>query len=75
MYVDYQSWYDFKRKNLFANEIISENESSAENEIEGEEILELGEINTETNVQKTKTKKNQLKILFYKITILKIKNI
>ena len=56
MYVDYQSWYDFKRKNLFANEIISENESSAENEIEGEEILELGEINTETNVQKTEEK-------------------
>jgi hypothetical protein len=73
MYVDYQSWYDFKRKNLFANEIISENESSTENEIEGEEILELGEINNETNVQKLK--KNQLKILFYKITILKIKNI
>lgn len=56
MYVDYQSWYDFKRKNLFANEIISENDSSAENEIEGEEILELGEINTETNVQKTEEK-------------------
>ncbi len=56
MYVDYQSWYDFKRKNLFANEIISENESSAENEIEGEEILELGEINTETNIQKTEEK-------------------
>ena len=56
IYVDYQSWYDFKRKNLFANEIISENESSAENEIEGEEILELGEINTETNVQKTEEK-------------------
>ena len=56
MYVDYQSWYDFKRKNLFANEIISENESSAENEIEGEEILELVEINNETNVQKTEEK-------------------
>lgn len=56
MYVDYQSWYDFKRKNLFANEIISENDSSTENEIEGEEILELGEINTETNVQKTEEK-------------------
>lgn len=56
MYVDYQSWYDFKRKNLFANEIISENDNSAENEIEGEEILELGEINTETNVQKTEEK-------------------
>ena len=56
MYVDYQSWYDFKRKNLFANEIISENDSSAENEVEGEEILELGEINTETNVQKTEEK-------------------
>lgn len=56
MYVDYQSWYDFKRKNLFANEIISENDSSAENEIEGEEILELGEINTETNIQKTEEK-------------------
>lgn len=53
MYVDYQSWYDFKRKNLFANEIISENDNSAENEVEGEEILELGEINNETNVQKT----------------------
>ena len=56
MYVDYQSWYDFKRKNLFANEIISENDNSAENEVEGEEILELGEINTETNVQKTEEK-------------------
>ena len=56
MYVDYQSWYDFKRKNLFANEIISENESSAENEIEGEEILELGEINNEINIQKTEEK-------------------
>lgn len=56
MYVDYQSWYDFKRKNLFANEIISENESSAENEIEGEEILELVEINNETNIQKTEEK-------------------
>lgn len=56
MYVDYQSWYDFKRKNLFANEIISENDNSAENEIEGEEILELGEINTETNIQKTEEK-------------------
>ena len=56
MYVDYQSWYDFKRKNLFANEIISENDSSTENEIEGEEILELGEINNETNIQKTEEK-------------------
>ena len=56
MYVDYQSWYDFKRKNLFANEIISENDNSAENEIEGEEILELVEINNETNVQKTEEK-------------------
>lgn len=56
MYVDYQSWYDFKRKNLFTNEIISENDNSAENEIEGEEILELGEINNETNVQKTEEK-------------------
>lgn len=56
MYVDYQSWYDFKRKNLFANEIISENDNSAENEVEGEEILELVEINNETNVQKTEEK-------------------
>ena len=56
MYVDYQSWYDFKRKNLFANEIISENDNSAENEVEGEEILELGEINNETNIQKTQEK-------------------
>ena len=56
MYVDYQSWYDFKRKNLFANEIISENDNSAENEIEGEEILELGEINNEINIQKTEEK-------------------
>ena len=56
MYVDYQSWYDFKRKNLFANEIISENDNSAENEVEGEEILELVEINTEANVQKTEEK-------------------
>ncbi|WP_374360119.1 hypothetical protein [Cloacibacterium sp.] len=56
MYVDYQSWYDFKRKNLFANEIISENDNSAENEVEGEEILELVEINNEANVQKTEEK-------------------
>ena len=56
IYVDYQSWYDFKRKNLFANEIISENDNSAENEVEGEEILELVEINNETNVQKTEEK-------------------
>ena len=56
MYVDYQSWYDFKRKNLFANEIISENDNSAENEVEGEEILELGEINNETKIQKTEEK-------------------
>lgn len=56
MYVDYQSWYDFKRKNLFANEIISENDSSTENEIEGEEILELVEINNEINIQKTEEK-------------------
>ena len=63
MYVDYQSWYDFKRKNLFANEIISENESSAENEIEGEEILELVEINNETNIQKTEEKSIENNIL------------
>ena len=63
MYVDYQSWYDFKRKNLFANEIISENDNSAENEVEGEEILELGEINNETNVQKTEEKSIENNIL------------
>lgn len=63
MYVDYQSWYDFKRKNLFANEIISENDNSAENEVEGEEILELVEINNETNVQKTEEKSIENNIL------------
>lgn len=63
MYVDYQSWYDFKRKNLFANEIISENDSSTENEVEGEEILELVEINNETNVQKTEEKSIENNIL------------
>lgn len=63
MYVDYQSWYDFKRKNLFANEIISENDNSAENEVEGEEILELVEINTETNIQKTEEKSIENTIL------------
>ena len=63
MYVDYQSWYDFKRKNLFANEIISENDNSAENEVEGEKILELVEINNETNVQKTEEKSIENNIL------------
>lgn len=63
MYVDYQSWYDFKRKNLFANEIISENDNSAENEVEGEEILELVEINNETNIQKTEEKSIENNIL------------
>ena len=33
IYVGYQSWYDFKKKHLFADEIISENEENSEKEI------------------------------------------
>ena len=33
IYAGYQSWYDFKKKHLFADEIISENEENSEKEI------------------------------------------
>ena len=41
IYAGYQSWYDFKKNHLFANEIISENEKPSEIIIADEEKLEI----------------------------------
>ena len=41
IYSGYQSWYDFKKNHLFANEIISENEKPSEIIIADEEKLEI----------------------------------
>ena len=41
IYAGYQSWYDFKKNHLFANEFISENEKPSEIIIADEEKLEI----------------------------------
>ena len=41
IYAGYQSWYDFKKNHLFANEIISEHEKPSEIIIADEEKLEI----------------------------------
>ena len=41
IYAGYQSWYDFKKNHLFANEIISEHEKPSEILIADEEKLEI----------------------------------
>ena len=41
IYSGYQSWYDFKKNHLFANEFISENEKPSEIIIADEEKLEI----------------------------------
>jgi hypothetical protein len=41
IYAGYQSWYDFKKNHLFANEIISEHENPSEIIIADEEKLEV----------------------------------
>ena len=41
VYSGYQSWYDFKKNHLFANEFISENEKPSEIIIADEEKLEI----------------------------------
>ena len=41
IYAGYQSWYDFKKNHLFANEFISENEKPSEILIADEEKLEI----------------------------------
>ena len=41
IYASYQSWYDFKKNHLFANEIISENEKPSEIIIADEEKTEF----------------------------------
>ena len=43
IYVDYQSWYDFKKKHLFANEFISEIEKPTEIIIANEDASERAE--------------------------------
>ena len=43
IYAGYQSWYDFKKKNLFANEYISETEKPSEIIIADEEKPEIKE--------------------------------
>ena len=55
IYVDYQSWYDFKKKHLFANEFISEIEKPAEiiiaNEDASEKAENIGEIPEENSTK------------------------
>jgi len=41
IYSGYQSWYDFKKNHLFANEIISEHEKPSEIIVADEEIIEI----------------------------------
>ena len=41
IYAGYQSWYDFKKNHLFANEFISENEKPSEIIVADEEIIEI----------------------------------
>lgn len=55
IYVDYQSWYDFKKKHLFANEFISEIEKPTEiiiaNEDASEKAENIGEIPEENSTK------------------------
>lgn len=41
IYAGYQSWYDFKKNHLFANEFISEHEKPSEIIVADEEIIEI----------------------------------
>ena len=41
IYAGYQSWYDFKKNHLFANEFISDNEKPSEIIVADEEIIEI----------------------------------
>lgn len=63
IYVDYQSWYDFKKKHLFANEFISETENPAEIIIANEEIPEKTENIVETTEENPNKNKPENGIL------------
>ncbi len=56
IYAGYQSWYDFKKNHLFANEIISESEKPLEIVIANEEQSEnIDSVNKETLPEKQNT--------------------
>ncbi len=63
IYVDYQSWYDFKKKHLFANEFISETENPAEIIVANEETPEKTENIVETTEENSNKNKPENGIL------------
>lgn len=63
IYVDYQSWYDFKKKHLFANEFISETENPAEIIVANEETPEKTENIVETTEENPNKNKPENGIL------------
>ncbi len=59
IYASYQSWYDFKKNHLFANEIISENEKPSEIIIADEEKTESATVSfTSTKNETNQPEKN-----------------
>ena len=57
IYAGYQSWYDFKKKHLFANEVVTENEDS---DLKESINTNESEVKPETFIEKETLEKNNI---------------